>query len=138
MYVFPLPMPVEARWLVAALAAIDVALAVYLAGAGGTDGTAHLAHLGGLVAAFACLTVESWVTGRNAEAVSVRKTAAVLVHPAGNAELPRKPERRGAPPGPTQHEVDRVLDKISASGLDSLTPEERRFLDDQSRKMRGS
>jgi len=136
MFVFPLPVPVEARWLVTALAAIDVALAVYLAESGGSDGTAHLSHIGGLAAAFAYLGVESWLDSRETQAVSLRKTAAVLVHPAANAERPRAPERRAAPPGPVQNEVDRVLDKISANGIGSLTPDERRFLDDQSRRMR--
>ena len=34
-------------------------------------------------------------------------------------------------------EVNRVLDKISAEGLDSLTSEERRLLEEMSRKLRG-
>ena len=33
-------------------------------------------------------------------------------------------------------EVDRILDKISASGITSLTPEERRTLDDVSKRNR--
>jgi hypothetical protein len=33
-------------------------------------------------------------------------------------------------------ELDRVLDKISESGLASLTPEERRLLDEMSRQLR--
>ena len=136
-YVFPLPTPLESRWLVAALVSIYVALAVYLAATGVSDGPAHLAHLGGLVAAFAYLSVESWLANRNAPPITLRKTAAVLVHPSANAEQPREPERRATPTVP-QNEVDRVLDKISASGLGSLTAEERRFLDDQSRKMRGT
>jgi hypothetical protein len=36
----------------------------------------------------------------------------------------------------TQAEVDRVLDKISASGMPSLTPAERKFLVEMSRRMR--
>jgi hypothetical protein len=31
-------------------------------------------------------------------------------------------------------ELDRVLDKISATGIESLTPEERRFLDEVSKR----
>lgn len=34
-----------------------------------------------------------------------------------------------APPPPLEQQVDRVLDKISAEGLESLTPDERRLLD---------
>jgi hypothetical protein len=33
-------------------------------------------------------------------------------------------------------EVNRVLDKISESGMESLTPEERQVLDDASRNLR--
>jgi len=33
-------------------------------------------------------------------------------------------------------EIDRVLDKINASGVDSLTPAERKFLTEISRRMR--
>jgi hypothetical protein len=34
--------------------------------------------------------------------------------------------------------VDRLLDKIADEGLDSLTPEERRFLDEVSRRRQAS
>ena len=33
-------------------------------------------------------------------------------------------------------EIDRVLDKISAEGLESLTPAERRFLDEVAQRKR--
>ena len=36
----------------------------------------------------------------------------------------------------SQAEIDRVLDKISARGMGSLTPAERKFLAEMSRKMR--
>lgn len=40
-------------------------------------------------------------------------------------------------PRPTaQEEIDRVLDKISATGIESLSRDERRFLDDVSRRKR--
>jgi hypothetical protein len=32
--------------------------------------------------------------------------------------------------------VDAILDKISAEGIDRLTPDERRVLDDHSRRLR--
>ena len=34
-----------------------------------------------------------------------------------------------------QAELDRVLDKISASGMGSLTPDERKFLDEVAKNM---
>jgi membrane associated rhomboid family serine protease len=138
MFVFPLPFPIKARWLVAALATIDFALAAYLAETGGSDGTAHLAHLGGLAAGLAYLTAQTMLAGRSRQAVTLRQTAPVLVHPTGQASQPAAPERVTRSANAVQEEVDRVLDKISASGLASLTPDERRFLDDQSRRMRGT
>ena len=36
-----------------------------------------------------------------------------------------------------QADMDWLLDKISASGMDSLTPDERRRLDEHSRRLRG-
>ena len=44
---------------------------------------------------------------------------------------PRRMRQHGA-----NEELDRVLDKISASGLESLTPDEKRVLDDASRELR--
>jgi hypothetical protein len=38
--------------------------------------------------------------------------------------------RRGIDSDPVTAEVDRVLDKISEKGISSLTPAERRFLDE--------
>ena len=63
----------------------------------------------------------------------------MLVHPAALAA--RRGGSDAAKPRPRsaerpQAEIDRVLDKISASGLASLTPAEKRFLAEQSRKMR--
>jgi hypothetical protein len=48
----------------------------------------------------------------------------------------RSGDARGRPAERTQAEIDRVLDKISASGITSLTPAERKFLAEMSRRMR--
>jgi hypothetical protein len=42
--------------------------------------------------------------------------------------------RRRPDADPVTAEVDRVLDKISERGISSLTPAERRFLDEVSKK----
>jgi uncharacterized protein DUF6576 len=44
----------------------------------------------------------------------------------------RQPSR--AEPDTTGVELDRLLDKISAQGIASLTPAERRFLDETAKK----
>jgi hypothetical protein len=47
------------------------------------------------------------------------------------------PRSSGAKPsGTTREELNRVLDKISALGIESLTPEERRTLEDMARLLR--
>jgi hypothetical protein len=49
---------------------------------------------------------------------------------------PVGPTRRRTPDAAVREEIDRVLDKISQRGMDSLTPEERRFLDEMSRQFK--
>jgi hypothetical protein len=46
---------------------------------------------------------------------------------------PMRPRRR-VDGDPVTAEVDRVLDKISERGISSLTPAERRFLDEVAKK----
>jgi membrane associated rhomboid family serine protease len=64
------------------------------------------------------------------------------VRPRRTARSPRRGHAEVVPLRPPtdprqEAEIDALLDKISESGLDSLTPEERRRLDEHSRRMRG-
>jgi len=131
-FVFPLPFPVKAKWLLfffAAANVLPVALQVH-------DGVAHLAHLGGFAAAFLYLRGGKLAQGLHRARPAARDTA-VLVHPSaartGGRIGPFAAGRRRAD-AKVLDEVDRVLDKISAGGLESLTPEERRFLDEMSKR----
>ena len=139
MLVFPIPVPVRARTLVLVLIAIDLALSLWPS----RDGVAHPAHLGGAVAGWLFLRLQ--YLSRRPPVESARSVERVVMVQSGAAE---EPERRVAPtpvprrPRPTTDatdaELDRVLDKISATGIASLTPAERRFLDEMSRrKQRG-
>jgi membrane associated rhomboid family serine protease len=139
MLVFPIPVPVRARTLVIGLLAIDVVFSLWP----GNDGVAHPAHLGGAVAGWLFLRLQ--MLSHRAPVEPARSVERVVMVQSGAAE---EPERRVAPtplprrPRPatdsTGAELDRVLDKISASGIASLTPAERRFLDEVSRrKQRG-
>jgi hypothetical protein len=47
-----------------------------------------------------------------------------------------KQTKRSAPDTRASAEIDRVLDKINATGMDSLTPAERKFLTEISRRKR--
>ena len=57
-------------------------------------------------------------------------------HVARGADASVKRRRAASERDPVSAEIDRVLDKISARGIDSLTPAERKFLAEMSRKMR--
>lgn len=131
--VFPLPVPIKAKWLVVFLAAMSLGAGLY----GVHDGVAHLAHLGGFAAAFLYLRGPGLLRLPRHRAPRPEGSA-VLVHPSAAAAAHRadpfgRRPRSGADAA-TLAEVDRVLDKISAGGLASLTPDERRFLDAMSRR----
>jgi len=132
-YVFLLPAPIAAKWLVTFLVAVSLVLALLPT----SDGVAYLAHLGGFATGFLHLKIGAWRLGRAEHNLRRRSEPSVLVHPgrAARASDAPKPPRR-VERDPAQAEIDRVLDKISARGIDSLTPAERRFLAEMSRKMR--
>jgi membrane associated rhomboid family serine protease len=134
--IFPFPVPVKAKWLV-------IFFAVFSLWAGFTpgvqDGVAHFAHLGGFAAAF--LYVRGATLLRRTRTTAVAEhVPAVLVRPltsdAGRRAETFGPTRRRGQDVTVLAEVDRVLDKISARGLESLTPEERRFLDEMSQRFK--
>ncbi|HSB53426.1 MAG TPA: rhomboid family intramembrane serine protease [Gemmatimonadales bacterium] len=133
--VFPIPVPIKARWLVIILAAIDVIMAKWFPG-----GTAHEAHIGGMLAGWLFFKAQSLSRRRpdrpprqNAErVVMVQQTASRESEPRSTAPSRTMPLRPGN--DPVAAEVDRVLDKISATGIESLTPDERRFLDEVSKR----
>lgn len=114
-------LPIKAKYLVAGLAAIEFLVGVSRPG----DGIGHAAHLGGMITGFLYLR---WGHDRSpAERLRKRwRRRRLRVVDGGGGE------RR---PG-LEAEIDRILDKISATGLESLTPEEERILDDASRRNR--
>ena len=132
-----LPEPIPAKWFVAFAVAISLVLALFA-----NDGVAHVAHLGGFATGFLYLKTADWRLARAERHVRRAVEPSVLVHPGraargsggGGGSDATKPSR--AARDPAQAEIDRVLDKISARGIDSLTPAERRFLAEMSRKMR--
>jgi membrane associated rhomboid family serine protease len=131
---FPLPIPMRARTFVALLAAIDVFSALYFT----NSEVAHLAHVGGMLFGYAFFRLQA--VSRRGGATPVRSVERVVMVQSGAAE-PARPTpvtparaRRRAEADAVAAEVDRVLDKISAEGLGSLTPAERRFLDEVSKK----
>ena len=110
-------LPLEARWLVV----ITVLMQLFFIRQGG-GGVAYFAHLGGFAGAFLYL---KWL-GRNRGA---RKFQAAT---APRAVDPRLNNWRRVDPAQVHEvnrdELNRILDKVSAQGLSSLTNDERRFL----------
>src|SRR2546426_5132266 len=101
-----------------------------------SGGVAHLAHLGGFATGFLYLKTAAWRLGRAERELRRAVAPSVLVRPARAARGSDTGKPRRAERDPAQAEIDRVLDKISARGIGSLTPAERRFLSEMSRKMR--
>jgi membrane associated rhomboid family serine protease len=132
--VFPIPMPIRARTLVMLLVGLDVFFYFLTPG----DGIAHLAHVGGV--AFGYLYFRMQGIGRRSPHPPPRAVERVVMVQSGSAEpehrtpvTPARPRRR-MDADPVAAEVDRVLDKISEKGIASLTPAERRFLDEVSKQ----
>jgi membrane associated rhomboid family serine protease len=129
--------PVKAKWLMAFLFTMTFMSAL----GGAADGVAHFAHLGGIVTGFLYLKSDWRGTERFSKARTVVRRKLAIV--------PREEKKVGVATGSPSREsgneeralldaVDRVLDKISAEGMSSLTPEERKLLDDVSRRQRSN
>lgn len=111
------PVPIKAWKMVAGFAVVEFLLAGDPA-----SGIAHTAHLAGAFAGF--LYIDQLF-----ESTLLRKLWRRLRDYV--AQRPHVP--RAAPPPPDQAEVDRILDKISAQGIQSLTKAERQTLHRASR-----
>ncbi len=131
-YVFPLPFPVKVKWLVAFLVITDLLFLRV------NDGIAHFAHLGGFLFGFIYLKSEAHLSQRTQAIVHEVKRVS---RPKAGATVTRRPAPAQVDSSsPDVHsiydDIDRILDKISKTGMDSLTPEERKRLDEGSRQLR--
>jgi len=158
-YVFAV-LPMRVLTLVALLVALDL-----FRGIMGGGGAAYFAHLGGVAFAFLYLKKPQHMSvdqlrqrvspapdvgddisprpgprtskSRNRDEVDeivAQSKAAVAKRPSRMASG----KRAKTPHDPQEQELDRVLDKISRHGLASLTPVERRLLEETSRQLRNS
>jgi membrane associated rhomboid family serine protease len=133
--VFPFPFPIKARTLVIGLVVLDIIASRVWP----NDGIAHLAHVGGALFGFIFFRAQWWLS-RRGPSEPARSVERVVMVQSGSAEperrtpvTPMRPRRR-PDADPVTAEVDRVLDKISERGISSLTPAERRFLDEVAKK----
>lgn len=138
---FFLPIEVRARvliWVSLALTALGIAFPAY----GGQ--VAHWGHLGGMLTGL--LYMRMWVRGGGQswyrEPPARRREAA---RPVAVARARQEPARTAPPrtPSPAElapadfmsQEVDPILDKISAHGIQSLTDRERQILEQARKKL---
>lgn len=141
--VFPVPVPVRARYMIMLLVAYDTVGLFFF-----NDHIAHDAHLGGFLTGVTFFLLRS--LGRPLDTLplpSIRHRVPVATRTgsvAGQQPLitPR-PSAVATPPSPEGQagmkeavELDRVLDKISATGIGSLSTDERGFLDAMARRRR--
>ena len=147
-FIFPIPIPIKAKWFVIFYAALELFSAIGSSG----DGVAHMAHLGGML--FGFFMIRYWnrhpgvgygpsngrqffdslkdtfdnyrrkhAGGRTTRDDGRDETARTRSESDWEYNARKKAE---------QDEIDRILDKIRKSGYDSLTKEEKRKLFDSS------
>ena len=124
---FP-PVPMKMKTLVFVFASIEVLMTWQQTTGHAMGRIAHLAHLGGLVGAFFYLKH----LGHRGPAQTLRGWYRGVASGFGR-------HSPAAPPPvdfPSPAVVDRILDKIGEHGIESLTPEERRILEQQGKKLK--
>ena len=138
-FIFPLPIPIKAKWFVCGYVALELFFALNSA-----DDVAHMAHLGGML--FGFLMIRYWnrhpdssynlssgqeffeKMKRNFE--KRRETTQMHTEQGGSKEDDMDYNARKRK---NQDEIDAILDKIRKSGYDSLTKEEKQKLFEQKR-----
>ena len=148
-FIFPLPVPIKAKWFVCIYAGIELFSAYSSSG----DGVAHVAHLGGML--FGLLLILYWRRhpanfnmGSSRQYFDNMKRSFESRRKQPEQPKPNQTDTRQPGYGPTreddmeynrrkqerQAEVDAILDKIRKSGYDSLTKEEKQRLFEASRE----
>lgn len=116
---FILPVTLLAKYW----AIVVVALSILFSIDGGSDGIGHLAHLGGIAVGYffiKALTNDRWrfrIQWPKMKSNSVSKKISKLYSPVKKDEF-------------IQQRIDPILDKIAEHGIQSLTQEERRLLNE--------
>ena len=116
---------VKMKYLVLAFVVIDL-LSIPVSNAGG-----HIAHLGGALIGFLFVMAMRWQLQRPArpkrQRIKVKKTANYKAA-AGRQGRPLSDEEFNRRRADDQKRIDAILDKISKSGYDHLSKEEKDFL----------
>ena len=147
-FIFPLPIPIKAKWFVCGYAAIELFFAMSASG----DNVAHMAHLGGML--FGFFMIRYWNRHPNSSfnrshgqeffenmKRNFEKHRSNTGHSgySGNSEnsgtqgTSEADREYNARKRQNQEEIDAILDKIRKSGYDSLSKEEKKKLFEASR-----
>ncbi len=142
-FIFPLPLPIKAKWFVIGYAGIELLSAIATTG----DGVAHAAHLGGML--FGFFMIRYWNShptsgygrGNGRQFFDNLRESFERQRNKHHQQQPRQDHgatgreddwQYNAKKKANQDEIDRILDKIRKSGYDSLTKEEKQKLFDSS------
>ena len=149
-FIFPLPVPIKAKWFVCIYVAIELVSALSAVG----DGIAHMAHLGGMLFGFLLISYwrrhpeknfdlsgsrqffEKWGKARNTRSDIDTERYGETGYNQATGNGPRREDdmEYNARKKARQAEIDALLDKIRLSGYDSLTKEEKKRLFEASRE----
>lgn len=133
-------LPVKAKYLVMVLALFSIMSMVNPSGGGNI---AHAAHLGGFAAGFVYLRLAGPGGGLGGLRKMMNKRRLKVVSRDDSTRTAAAPRPSSGPRGRGNaeeekllDELDRVLEKISTQGMSSLSPQERKLLDEVSRRYR--
>lgn len=144
MFIFPLPVPIKAKWFVVGYFVIEIGLALTQPG----DNVAHLAHVGGMVVGFFLIRHwqnplhrqhdwydntsnfgQTWQRLKQRFASKPKYTGSDTAYNRHENDYQYNSEQKV-----TQAEIDAILDKIRRSGYESLTKAEKQKLFDISQR----
>ncbi len=137
-FIFPLPVPIKAKWFVM----FYVVLELVMAQTSSTDGVAHFAHLGGML--FGFLLIRYWERNPNSRfgrsqgrQFFKRMRSNLGGRRQQDDDVAHKTDwDYNADKKETEERIDAILDKIRKNGYASLTEAEKRFLFESSQKNR--
>lgn len=147
MFVFPLPVPIKAKWFVCGYVVIELLSALSQRG----DGVAHVAHLGGML--FGYILIKMWRNHSSSfngwDGYEIKEKKSILGRIRSWLHLDRDNSNDdlnygrynksyknssdwnyNASKNDREKEIDTILEKIKRSGYNSLTEEEKKKLFD--------
>lgn len=130
-------LPIESRWLALML----VAVSLYSGISGGQSGVAHFAHLGGIALGYGFLRWRKWRRKRRRKSRSP-SPARSRIRRSKKRDESEALDRWRAIPVEELHELNReevetLLEKAEEGGVESLSSEQRSFLDRMARASSG-